>query len=368
MSEIKITTLKSVHIGDGNFLQQNVDFFKALDSEGYEAIFLTDERKILDLIGVENLDNWVLSIERSENVMEFMKRIVPKCQPVDFSKRVMPLYGSMKRRDTLKTHIHDGLGRAYIPGSSLKGAIRTAVFASLVKNVPNTEEKIINRRGVVTAEMLEGELFGSKANESCFRFLQVGDAIFEEGSEIVVRLRMGMNITTNDDLTWQNNENGVPNYDRKPQLAEVIREQEKAVCRMKIVQPQNKSLPVGMRSLPELFETINSHTERLLKKEIKFWEEMSQKFAGTEDYLVGLRDLLEEVNRCESGKSCVLRLGHASGWDFITGGWAKDLNNFESRLVGKIRMNNSRYGVYPFPKSRRLDEEFEVLGFVKMSL
>ena len=57
MSRVKVTTIRSVHIGNGNFLQNNSDF--VIDNDN---IFIINPKKVLDIIGVERLDAWVSAI------------------------------------------------------------------------------------------------------------------------------------------------------------------------------------------------------------------------------------------------------------------------------------------------------------------
>ena len=63
----------------------------------------------------------------------------------------------------------------------------------------------------------------------------------------------------------------------------------------------------------------------------------------------------------------MLRIGHGSGWRFITGAWSEQLKNF-NEIVNASRPNSYRYTQYDFPKSRRIDEDGDVLGFVKLSM
>ena len=58
---------------------------------------------------------------------------------------------------------------------------------------------------------------------------------------------------------------------------------------------------------------------------------------------------------------------HGSGWRFITGAWCEGLDNFDE-VIAVSRPNNGRYQEYDFPKSRRIDEDSDILGFVKLSL
>ena len=358
MSEIKIETITSVHVGSGNFLQYNTDFFKGNIGQD-NFLFVTDERKILAQIGEENLDNWVLSIEKGENTKDFVQRCNPKAKMSDYSKRALQLFGAIKPNDTLKEHIHDGMGRAYIPGSSIKGAIRSAVLATCINNIDDLESKIAKGRNV-SAKQIEESLFGSMQSD-VFRFLQVGDAFFKKDSEIAIRLTMALNITQSKDLDSK--------YDRKPQVVEAIRPEEKSSFRINIddrVKLPQHNAPLCLTNISNLFAAINKHTKKLIIRDLDFWEDISDNYNGADNYIDSIKYILEEINYCKENE-CILRLGHGSGWDFITGGWARNLDNFDEVVVPASRPGNYKYEEYPFPKSRRLDTDSEMLGFVKLS-
>jgi hypothetical protein len=124
-----------------------------------------------------------------------------------------------------------------------------------------------------------------------------------------------------------------------------------------------------MSSLSSLFDLVNKHTRRLVNDELDYWKEVSNNnYSGADNYLESLEYILEKIEACKDGKECVLRLGHASGWRFITGAWAENMNRFNDIVVPSARPNNHKYKEYDFPKSRRLDEDGDILGFVKLSI
>ena len=210
---LNIEALTPVHIGDGVFLQKGSDFItiKRTDESGevYLVNFIIDPQKVLACIGEGHLADWMASIERrAESVWAFAKRYKKDIRPEDLSKRAVYSYASESRpTDTLKTCMHNGMGFPYIPGSSIKGAIRTAVFASMVSEVNNLSGKVAQR---FSSKPVEDELFG-RINEDVFRFLQVGDAYFPKDCEISTRM-VSLNITKDSHL-----------YDASmPQLVEAI--------------------------------------------------------------------------------------------------------------------------------------------------
>lgn len=385
MSKIIIETLSPIHIGSGDLLQNNTDF--VVSKHGKESyIYVTEEAKILELIGSEHIDNWLLSIEKKESTVELVKRYAPNALPADYSQRQVFCYATgIKTDETLKETIHNGQGLPYIPGSSIKGAIRTAVLTSFVDIVRDKEDKIIQKRRIkkegqqplevpkldknnnklLYADIIEKELFGSDPNSDIFRFIRVGDAYFDKNSTIATRM-INLNITHKDNL-----------FDiSKPQLIEAIGNEETSTFSLNVTADYYKwvkskfptlgNLPAELQSISGLFSLINMHTQKLIEDEIEYWKNVET--TGAEYYIETLEDLLEEVKECRNESSCVLRIGHGSGWRFITGAWTEQLSNFKTDVINAARPQNYRYSEYDFPKTRRVDEDSYVLGFVKLTM
>ena len=381
MSRIKIRALTAVHIGSGETLQYGTDFVSGKNTDG-DVLSVIDPRKVLNLIGIDNVHQWVSAIERRESTSQVVRRYAPNARIEDYSKRIIMEWSLAKETDTLKEQIHDGQGRPYIPGSSIKGAIRTAVLAALSGNIKDAEAKIDktkrdrygnpipNGRGQIQykadAKQVEEELFGNDPNKDVFRFLQVGDAYFGELKEVAVRM---VNINERERHSFWDTS--------KPQLIEAISPDDKTEFQLRLnidgynfSQKAVKELPMCMSSIPELFKTINAHSVKLLKEELDYWEE--RKSLDDSDkvslYMEKINDILAIAQNCVIGKECVLRVGHGSGWRFITGAWTEKLDNFSSVVVPASRPKNFKYEQYDFPKTRRVDDECELLGFVKLTI
>jgi len=354
MSKIQITTLTPVHIGSGNFLQYNTEFVQT-STTTKQFLRVVDDRKVLSLIGDEHLDDWLLSIERKESIKEMVKRYAPQSKPVDYSKRRILLFSDVKDTDTLKECIHNGFGVPYIPGSSIKGSIRTAVLASMATKINGLSGKIKNRSGRISAELIEKDLFGKDPNSDVFRFLQVGDAYFEKDVEIALRLVMRLNVTGNRETLLPARQNS------KPQLVEAIGADEETTFQMKLMPRFEK-----VSSLDELFLLVNTHTSKLVEEEMQIWRDYDNRI-GADEYIEKMNDILSYTKNCQKGE-CILRIGHASGWRFITGAWTEELPNFGTEVVNAARPKNNNYREYDFPKSRRTDSDGDLLGFVKLKI
>lgn len=380
MSKVKIQTLTAVHVGSGETLQYGTDFVQGVVDDD-NVLSVVEPRKVLALIGENNIHQWVASIERKETTSSVIKRFAPHAKIRDYSQRIIMEWSAAKTTDTLKEQIHDGRGKPYIPGSSIKGAIRTAVLASLAENVRDVVRKIDktkrdrqgnpipNNKGLIQykadAKNVESELFGSNPNEDVFRFLQVGDAYFSRMRNVAIKM---VNINERERQSFWDTS--------KPQLIEAIGPDDETTLQIKLNEngydfskDKVHPMPDCMKSLTVLFETINNHTQELLESEINYWKERE---SGDDTnkvslYVEKIQNILDITNGCTRGEECVLRIGHGSGWRFITGAWTENLDNFNSVVVPASRPKNFRYEQYDFPKTRRVDDECELLGFVKLS-
>ena len=366
MSRIELKTITPIHIGNGNFLQNNADFV-VYREDGDSFIDVIDPRKVLALVGEEHLDDWMLSIENPDDtIVRFVVRHNKNARPDDYALRIITNFAEVKKTDTLKECLHNGMGVYYIPGSSIKGAIRTAVLSTLSKGKA-LENKIKDRSNKINAKQIEKDFLGKDSNSDVFRFLQVGDAYFDGDCGIATRM-MNLNITHKDNLG---------DYS-KTQIVEAIGLGNSTTFQMKIADSYYRwikerkpgdiaTLPQGMESLSALFMLINAHSEELVSSEIDTWTELQERYSGAEDYIENMQSILDEIKQCRKRKECVLRIGYGIGWRFITGGWSEGLDNFDE-VVSASRPKNHLYDEYVFPKSRRLDEDSDVFGFVKLSI
>ena len=377
MSKVKIQTLTPIHIGSGNFLKNNSDFVEYKEGED-SYLSVIDPKKILDLIGLEHINDWVNLIERQGDTKDFVARMCRNAHPRSYALRTITNFASVRREDTLKECLHDGMGKPYIPGSSIKGAIRTAVVATLAAQMNALESLVVAKRNEkknVTAKQVEAKMFGGDPNSDVFRFVKVGDAYFEKGSELSTRV-INLNIRERDSLIDSS----------KPQLVEAIGVDFETECQMKVDKAYydwakdhwpadtTKVKPLGildsqMANMASLFSLVNAHTSRLVEDEIEYWKGVKKSgFSDADNYIKNMQQIMKDIEACQEGKECVLRLGHASGWRFITGAWTENLDNFKSEIVPASRPKNFNYQQYDFPKSRRLDEDGDIFGFLKLVL
>lgn len=375
IKEIKLHTLSFIHIGNGEMLQKWLDFAEKKDPKGNGSdVFILDYDKLGDKIQKDgkSLAEWIKALEGNDS--EFLKLFLSPYVSKDTSLRVVEAYDKVGM--TLKECLHDGRGYPYIPGSSIKGAIRTAVYSYLVD--PNMLDKIEKTFNTSSGNIFRAQkevqklvndwqdaAFG-KISDDIFKYLQIGDAFFQKGSEIII-----------DQVNLNRKRNGFAIDESKRQTVEAIEFEKSSKFRVKLIKEFSKNKTtvstsrefrqkIDFEGLSFLFSIINQHTLQLLKKEIEFF---NAEEGDVEDYLSNLEEILISVNNCVPGKECVLRIGQASGWKFITGAWTERLDEdvFYDLIVPMCR-DQKKYGDFVFPKSRRVGDQSDLFGFVKLSM
>lgn len=384
-NNVKITNLTQVHVGSGETLHKNTDFVVKHTDDGKDSdIFVIDPDLVGQLIGDDAyvLQQWVTSIEKGDT-NSFFDHFLHDYKISEYSKRRITNFAGDKDDMTLKECMHDGMGRPYIPGSSIKGAIRTVIVTYLADKLPVfVKEQMINtlRKGSGKIEYVDEDgkhtsaedfMLGDTPNENLMRFFRVGDAFYDNGSEIAVT-QVSINERQRQNLMDRS----------RSQVVEAIASDEtssfslaidKAKYEKVFANRSNQKELKGMKALaddfatlPTLFKLINSHTKKLVEWEISYWGEETQ-YTGAENYITSMQEILDSIIACKDGE-CVLRIGQATGWRFITGAWTAELENFYKKVVPIARPNNINYEDYIFPKTRRLDDESYLFGFVKLSL
>lgn len=356
---IKIQAITPVHIGSGEVLQENFDYIKIKDENG-SYIAPLNQKAIGTILFEKGIDisRWVAILQGKDDINDFLKKNLHDVREDKYSQRYIYLpenQGVLARE--LREQIHTGMGLPYIPGSSIKGAIRTVVLSEILLNNKRYEDK--------PEKLLESKDNNNKNN--LMQYLQVSDAIFSEGSTDALNM-VNLNIRNNNSF-----------YDEsKEQLVEAITKEDDGKSFMYIKISDTELFPVA--SIKTLFSVINKHTKRILQNDIDFWYDykFDDNSGIVDEYINAVGDIRKEINGVKDN-SCILRLGYANGWKFITGDWAEDNTTYEewNEVVTKSRPGNNRYLEYPFPKSRRINvlldnsghiEKVQLLGFVKLTI
>lgn len=376
MSHIVIKTLTPIHIGNGRVLNKNIDYVYFSNNQSQQKILaVLDINKIAQKIDASKMPNWISCILKKEDIL---KLIFPNKQHNNISltdvqsisHRIIQVKDSSENRSQFYEHIYNAQLQPYIPGSSLKGAITTAILANLFRK----ESEIVNQNlfrkqnGTDNLNLNSSQLIelvsGDQKNTQMFRFLQITDATFENTQVMMIN-------------AYSQSNSGWENYENISQWTECIPSNQVAKCRIRTLDDITSSYHseskkeieqilhknhIYIKDYKALVKEINTHTKHLLEKEIQIMKEQDE--ACLANYIDNLERQMEELEKCQENE-CILRLGKYMGYQFITGGWIEDIVKDEKEIYFEVRKNRN-YKEYIMPKTRRFTKEGAPLGFIKL--
>jgi CRISPR/Cas system CSM-associated protein Csm3 (group 7 of RAMP superfamily) len=117
---IHIKTLTPIHIGSGTELNNNIDFIIH-----NQHIHIIDYNKLSAHINREQISSLHTYFEQKKSIKDILPQNFDWNQ---ISKRSIKLNTNVKEKTNFFEFIHDARFRPYIPGSSIKGPINTAIY------------------------------------------------------------------------------------------------------------------------------------------------------------------------------------------------------------------------------------------------
>ncbi len=390
VATIELEVLTPIHIGTGQKMAPNAGFV-AFPQEKRVAVL--DEEKILDVVGVDQIQAWVGLIHNRQDLLPWLQQRRPGLKAAEVARRTLHTPGPLGGTQEFRPMMHTGVAGElpYVPGSSVKGAIRTALFAEAVCD-PAGEQHLnafpANSQigGNWTAERMTKSVFGADPNHDYLRLLHVGDAHFVAGGTHCIK-------------AFAHNQHGLGEQakfqDEKPHLLEVLPVGAKATATWQLAhqlaardraeaerQQTNRVLnpPDALADFDALLQALNAHTQRLIEHEL---QQLPARENAREDngYRKELLKVQAVCKQCaaSNGREAVLRVGFGSGHTFMTGGWLDKLTQTQREKIAsavrdKPRQNKFYDPALPFPKSRKLVPGAEggavavPLGFLKLTL
>jgi len=384
--EIKL--LSPLHIGNGNELKM-IDFY--LDEQENKVRFI-DFEKFIDFCLEKNID---LTKETRHNeyktgkdfsITKFMKK--KQLDPKDFASYSVSAIIEKRNRESefaIKEFIK--CGDAYIPGSSIKGAIRTAIMWYYLNKRPDGKEIIFEglepwlRKSRISSHLLKSiddnisaVVFGKDPRSDIFRILRVSDTNL-----------IGMSCLEVSEIRVVGNPQEIPIYIENMKVDtelnfefnfdELLLNDKEACSCFKNIDSLN------LMNIKSVFKACNDFSKNIIEKNLEYsWE--NYKCDATVDEL---KSLLKQVKNCND-KEAILRIGWGGGWYSTTVGliletlprfttpmkgspknWELERGTLRERFNLGRKSGTNRYS-FDFPKTRRVTIENKSLGWVKLCL
>lgn len=364
--DIVVEILSPVHVGvgDENNWEEGVDFLvkgEYLHKINVEKLFKVSK---LDKIDLSNKISNLFSKGDSEGLL---KIIGDDLDEITTYKYKIP--GGLGK-EVVATFKDVVTGRPLIPGSSIKGAIRSAIL----KNLLNGDNQLFYESK--DGKLNVGNLFGKSSEGSDFmRFLKCSDIIFNKSdiaNSKLFNVHSENGNASEDEGGWKNSRNTSSKYDVNTfnTVYEVIEVKDVGNGRInlgdlqfdlfsKINKPtvsHKRKSKILSNEIDYLFEIINKNTKSYLDKEIKFFEKFEAERSS--EILESLLILRSEIENSDN-TYCLLKMGLGTGFHSITGDWQCD---------DYINTKLDRNGVRKYKSRKTIDykNNLSLMGFIKI--
>jgi len=278
----------------------------------------------------------------------------------EVSDRIMSLPADSN--NDIKTFIKNELsGKPIIPGSSLKGALRSVILKYLL-------------RGERPERLNEKNYFGD-ANEGdeLMRFIKISDAEFEDTALVNTKIFNLHKVGNNWEGGWKHAFRGRPGSPATDNhfnpigfntIYESLLPSQRSRCTImlselgfnKISTHSHLEEKEELFNIHELFNTVNQHTYDYISKEIDFFNNYSQA-ENSNKIISQLNRISNEIpDHDELCDSCVLKMSAGSGFHSITGDWQYE--DYAINQVGEQKFKSRKIAIYR--------ERFYPMGFVKL--
>ena len=381
----KLETITPVHIGSGETLNH---------IDGYYANGRWYRIDLDKVLAHPNTDFNALTSEMSRRDFRWINYF----SHYNMNGTELSTYNLLCSQNPKEVDIREAIksvgNHPYIPGSSIKGAIRTALLSDLISNEDN--EKLLNessahlnrkidegmpprhKRDYPPAQQIEKLAFGEDPNHDLLRALQVGDTEPLESDALAIETAWTVTLNQEGELIQKIDGNReYKNY------VEVIQGVKSLTFTIKIddllfrdsAKERLNFNDLQEKTLREMAEVCKFETNMLMEDEQDFFSEYHYtEIANRYDQLIGLNTRL-------SKGAFMLQIGWGTGYNAntVTSLFTQgddppvDLMALRERYrLGRSRSNQQNpYDSREFPKTRRVlyrgQNPAAPLGWVKIS-
>lgn len=376
-----LEALTPVHVGSGVKWQYGVDYFTDKDDEGFYTVVIPPE-EFLDYIR-QNPD------KIPESNQEWIKVLKDATGGYDFDS-CMPA-----NREDIHAFERNGNGKWYLPGSSIKGALRSVIINALWQGKSEADKNHLLGQLQPSESWADskimGRMLGGNPNTNLLRLLQVFDGNINSQDIELFKLHI-LSLSNHEGTSfrwWRRNHNEENPQNATALYAEMLQKGSIVDFSLRFddfLHAKNRDAQIPNVSLD--FDTMadwaNDYANVVLNSEIEYFEDCNQKDHPTLDITTVINELetlLDILPKKGDNSHFLMRMGWGSGYKNITGNLlSQDQLNDRSQWNPKERRNESirqKYRLaterlnFPFSKTRRIvfegDAPSTVCGWVKIS-
>ena len=362
----KLKTLSPIHIGSGKDYGPSeyvkakakqkgkpVNIIKRVDfAKFYTTLDETDQEKFLS-----DLSNSDFRLEQYD----------PKISK-EFTR-----YNSIDRTKTEPTDIVEHIktsDKLYIPGSSIKGAIKTAIFYKLFEiNDTNDVHRLIrrsNRGGFIDRrgynKFIDSYFSaprGNSAQTSIMRFLHIPDTTTIKTPtihEVVSVMAKERGRMPDGNQFYSRRGNTIRSFLETIDKGKVLKSDFNISYDKKIINKIGLSDKMDILDINYIKKSIYEFSDDLIQYELEFADKYDIKY---------LTNFYNKISKLNTKETPLLRIGAGSGLMATTIGMK--IKDYDSNLFEKIRGTFKRSYPFEFPKSRKVTKYGQPLSWVQLN-
>lgn len=354
--QCSLQILTPVHVGSGEKLVENFDFFRQDQDSKIHVINSSKMFAAVEKLGADRIMEFTRAVEGEDIVAWLQKQGI---RPDRISACSVTFSGQKTPRE-IHAHIRDAFGNPLIPGSSLKGALRTAIIRKLAKTEDDFQVKTKGTNPKYMDQTICGVLLGLDPKENLLRTLSVGDYTFQSDQTSIQQVWVNR-LTSKTKLAgkFPIHIEGISNNTASQgtiSFDEFLpdKDNEKKCFNFK-----------ARLSLPWLLDACWSLTRHTIETELQFLKDKTGRpVDGLRRFYTRLSEQIENLPENE----VIIQMAWGSGWRGMTGQLLES-DDLSDDLRKKLRLED-RYLSFPFPKSRRLTLVNGIdspMGWIKLS-
>ena len=358
----RLEALAPVHVGSGETLKKDFDFF----IQNGKAHLVSSAKIMTEVakLGPEKINAFTTAMDGGK-AGEWLRQHGIRVKTL--ARESCPLPGGKDPRE-IRAQIKDGFGNPYLPGSSIKGALRTAVIRKLF-TASNVNLKTQSNDKEICKDVL-----GKDAKLNLMRCLAVGDFALTKSDQTAVNNTLVYRLDSPGSGKMSPKQIGPPKKKFDMQIC-IQHFLPAAICSGNI--SVNNFLSAKDREhdcfkfkahidLPWLIHACRELAAHTIETELSFFKDKTGKpVQGIVNFYKALQ---EKQNQLEDNE-IIIQMAWGAGWRGMTGQLLEE-NDLTPQLRGKLKLASKYKDAFPFPKSRRIvtvNGREMPLGWVKLS-
>lgn len=376
----EVETITPLHVGSGEVYQPGLEFFEQPTGDRRAKTLKILPRNWLRQIEGDLTPRLVEELAAAIDKNSLQAWLAKGDTITRLARHTLHLGPNETAPSAIREQIHDAMGAPLLPGSSLKGALRTAIVSHLLedKEIQELLQAEVARlsgnkfdRGAlprVSEPFLKG-ILGSDPKYDLMRTLRVGDIAFEIGDLALQKVKT-LTLSTASLFKPKGYLNvvealkpgaraaGMLSFDRY--LQDNAEGKCDSLFRFRIRLDREKLL-VMLRNL----------ADRHLTEEIAFLDDKNGEFV--KQLRAQIMELRKQA-RSLGPDEALLNCGWGVGWNGMTGGLISqhDLDANGSALRKSLQLASIKHYLhFPFPKSRRVAQDGHnawPMGWIRLTM